>query len=259
MSSQAKVGLLFLLTIGAIFVFVSFLGQISLFGNYEKITVAFNFAGGLAKGSHVRVMGIKVGKVEDIIFTPDYKTPEGEEVKLQAIVKIQSNAFKTIREDSKFYINQAGIIGEKYLEISPGSSASPQLASGSFSRGVDPPRIDQLISQGYALAGKILSVVEENEGSVTDTIGSINGLVGNLNKVLGTIDKLTTNRKYNEVFQRISLLTKELTIFVQEVKAGDTKRSVRSIRKILGKLEKINEKDIRDFLQEEGIKARVAL
>ena len=259
MSSQAKVGILFLLTVVAIFVFVSFLGQVSLFGNYEKITVAYNFAGGLAEGSHVRVMGIKVGKVEKIKFAPDYKTAEGEEVKLHAVIKIQAGAFKTVREDSKFYINQAGIIGEKYLEISPGSSDSPQLTAGSYVRGVDPPRIDQLISQGYALAGKILSVVEENEDSVTDTIGSVNSLVGNLNKVLATVDKLTGNKKYNKVFQRISLLTKELTIFVQEVKSGDTKRSVLSIRRILGKLEKIDENDLREFLQEEGVKARIAL
>ena len=204
-------------------------------------------------------MGIKVGKVEKIQFAPDYKSPSGEEVKLHVQIKVQSDAFETIRADSKYYINLAGIIGEKYLEITPGSSNEKKLEQGQFVRGTDPPRIDQMISQGYALAGKILSMVENNEDSVVDTIGSINSLVGNLNKVLATIDKLTTNRQYSELFQRLSLLSKEMTIFVQEAKGNDVKRSLRSIRKLLSRLEKIDEKEVRKFLQEEGIRARVSL
>ena len=259
MSSQTKVGLLFLFALAAVFLFVGFLGQISPFGGYEKLIVTYNFAGGIEQGSHVRLMGIKVGKVEKVEFQPDYKTESGEEVKLHVHIKVKKKAFPVVRADSRYYINLAGIIGEKYLEISPGSSAAASLKPGQYVRGVDPPRIDQMISQGYALAGKILSMVENNEDSVVDTIGSINSLVDNLNRVLVTVDKLTTNKQYRVLFERVALLSKELTVFVQEAKGGDVKKSLRTIRKLLSKLEKIDEKEIRQFLQEEGIRARVSL
>jgi len=119
--------------------------------------------------------------------------------------------------------------------------------------------VDQLISQGYALAGKILGVVEDNEDSFTETVGSINSLVDNLNSILVQVEKFTKEKKYTGLVDQVSRLTKELTVFFQEIQAGDAKRALRSMRKILTKLEGIDEKEIRQFLQDEGIKARVAL
>ncbi|MCJ8276431.1 MAG: MCE family protein [Bdellovibrionales bacterium] len=258
MSSHTKDGILFTLAGVATMLFVSFLGQFSVFGNYKKFVVAYNFVGGLEEGSHVRLMGVKVGKVYKVEFKPDYKHGE-EEVKLHIHVKVKEEAFNAIRTDSKYFINMAGIIGEKYLEITPGASAQAQLEEGTVVRGIDPPRVDQLISQGYALAGKILSVVEDNEGSVTDTIGSISDLVKSLNKVLGTIDKMTTDEQYTGLVKEFGTLSKEMNILLRDANRGDLHRVIDTMRKLLGKLDKIDEKEIRAFLQEEGIKARVAL
>jgi len=259
MSSQSKVAVLFLLALVSIFVFVSFLGKFSPFGNYKRFVIGYNFAGGLEEGSHVRLMGIKVGKIEKVEFSPGFKTKEGKPVHLKVHVKVKESAFPAIKADSHFYINLAGIIGEKYLEIAPGSEDSEGLVEGGFVRGVDPPRIDQLISQGYALAGKILSVVEDNEDSFSSTVGSIDSLVSSLDSILVHVEKLTKDKKYNQLVPKITKLTSELTVFFEEIQAGDAKRALRSMRKILTKLEGIEESDVREFLQEEGIKARVAL
>ncbi len=259
MTSQTKVALLFLLATLSVVVFVSFLGQFAFFGSYKRVVVAYNFVGGLEQGSHVRLMGVKVGKVEKVEFRPDYKSEAGEEVKLHIHIKVSEKAWPVIREDSDYFINMAGIIGEKYLEISPGGSASPQVTPGTIVRGTDPPRVDQLISQGYALAGKILSVVEDNESSVTSTIGSISDLVVGLNKVLGTIDKISQNKEYTGLVTQISTLSREMTVLLKDANKGDIKSMLISMRDLLKKLEKIEEKEIRSFLQEEGIKARVSL
>lgn len=259
MTSQTKVALLFLFASLSIVVFVSFLGQFAFFGNYKRLVVAYNFVGGIEEGSHVRLMGVKVGKVEKITFTPDYKTDKGEEVKLQVQIKIQDKAWPVLRSDSHYYINMAGIIGEKYLEISPGSSSSAPLEEGVVVRGSDPPRVDQLISQGYALAGKILSVVEDNEATFTQTVGSISDLVKNLNQVLTTVDGLATNKEAKRVLHEMGGLTREMNVLLKDANHGEIKHMLQSMRKLMGKLDKINEKQIRDFLQEEGIKARVAL
>lgn len=259
MSSQTKIGLLFLFSVASIVVFVSFLGQFDLFGGYKRVVVAYNFVGGLEQGSHVRLMGVKVGKVERVEFKPGYKMDGGEEVNLHIHIKVKEQAWPVIREDSHFYINMAGIIGEKYLEISPGKSGQAALNPGSVVRGTDPPRVDQLISQGYALAGKILSVVEDNQGPVTDTIGSISDLVKSLNKVLGTIDKMTEDRAYCGLVSKINVFSQEMTVLLRDANKGDIKQMLKSMRKLVMKLEKIEEKEIRAFLQEEGIKARVSL
>ncbi len=259
MSSQIKIAILFLLAGLSIVVFVIFLGKFEILGNYQRMIVAYNFVGGLEEGSHVRLMGVKVGKVEKVEFKPNYKTAQGEEVKLHIHIKVEEKAWAVIRQDSDYFINMAGIIGEKYLEISPGHSDSPKIKPGDIVRGTDPPRVDQLISQGYALAGKILSVVEDNEGSVTDTIGSISDLVKSLNKVLATIDKITTNREYRDLVQKINSLSGEMTVLLRDANKGNIRDTLTTMRNLLKKLDNIEEKELREFLQEEGIKARVAL
>ena len=54
---------------------------------------------------------------------------------------------------------------------------------------VDPPRIDQLISQSFDLAGKIKEIIDENKGDITRSIELLYKLSGNLNKTLDWVDK----------------------------------------------------------------------
>ena len=125
MKPQTKVGILFLLSLVLLVGFAFALGSINLFSSTNELKVAYNFAGGIEVGSPVRVMGIKVGKVRSIKFEPDFKMPgTSEEVKLIVTITVSKEAWPTVRSDSRFFINLAGVIGEKFLEISPGSTGS---------------------------------------------------------------------------------------------------------------------------------------
>src|SRR3954447_9478286 len=114
MKPQTKVGILFLVSVVLMVIFAFALGSINLFSNSHELKLAYNFAGGIDVGSPVRVMGIKVGKVKSIEFQPDFKMPDsGAEVKLIVTVTIDKKAWPTVRKDSQFFINLAGVIGEK--------------------------------------------------------------------------------------------------------------------------------------------------
>src|SRR5437868_10268963 len=111
MKIETKVGLLALAAIILIVTFAYMMGLVSPFSNTHEINVMYNYAGGIEEGSPVRVMGIKVGKVKKITFEPGYKSPQGEEVKLRLEISIDKKAWPTIRKDSKYFINLAGVIG----------------------------------------------------------------------------------------------------------------------------------------------------
>src|SRR5690348_3261770 len=98
-----------------VIIFAWLMGVVNPFSNTYPLYVQYNFAGGIEAGSPVRVMGIKVGKVDRIDFAVDQKDGNGQEVKLRIKVSIDKKAKETIRKDSKFFINLAGIIGEKFL------------------------------------------------------------------------------------------------------------------------------------------------
>jgi phospholipid/cholesterol/gamma-HCH transport system substrate-binding protein len=254
---ETKVGLLFVAAIAMVAVFAWYLGVLNPFGSQTEIWVGYNFAGGIEVGSPVRVMGIKVGKVKAIQFDPSFKSPSGEEVKLRVKISVSKEAWPTVRQDSRFYINLAGVIGEKFLEISPGSSESPMLESGAFVRGEDPPRIDQLISQSYGLAGKILNMVEKNEGSVTDTIDKMNGLVTNLNKTLILLDKTSKDPKFAKILTNVGTIAEDLTILTSKLRGPEAEKTMGLLHNLIWRLDKLDEPAIRKFLQQEGIKAHL--
>lgn len=258
MKPQAKVGILLLLSIALVVGFALILGTFQPFSSSSQLKVAYNFAGGLEVGSPVRVMGIKVGKVRAIDFEPNFKMPNtGEEVKLIITISISKEAWPTIRTDSRFYINLAGVIGEKFLEISPGSVENPAFEPGQMVRGEDPPRIDQMISQSYALAGKILDMVTKNEGSVIQTLDTLNKLVVNFDKTLRQLERTSKDPQVQKIVKNLGVIMDDGAFFTQKLRTPEAQKTLALINDLLRRLEPLDAKAIKKFMQEEGIRARL--
>jgi phospholipid/cholesterol/gamma-HCH transport system substrate-binding protein len=218
--------------------------------------VLYNYAGGLETGSPVRVMGIKVGKVRAIEFHPE-QTLNGEQVKLRVAIEVNKEAWSSIRKDSRFFINLAGVIGEKFLEISPGDTSNPELTSGDTVRGEDPPRVDQLISQSYGLAGKIIEIVEKNEGSVSNVIGQLDKLVTNMNQTLSLFDKTTKNKDAQRLINNAIKISDDMAYFTGKLRSDKAENTFELVHKLLFRLEDLDGPQIRKFLQQEGVKAKI--
>ncbi len=90
------------------------LGKFEMFGARDTYPVAavFSNVGGLRVGAAVVIAGVNVGQVRKIELTPDYNA---------RVVMALSRAVK-IQEDSIAAIKTRGLIGEKYIEITPGGA-----------------------------------------------------------------------------------------------------------------------------------------
>jgi phospholipid/cholesterol/gamma-HCH transport system substrate-binding protein len=257
MKTETKVGLLFVISILMVTVFAYYLGILNPFSNSNTLKVMYNYAGGLDEGSPVRLMGIKVGKVTKIEFDTNQKSSSGEEVKLKVLIEIEKRAWSGIRHDSKFFINLAGVIGEKFLEISPGSLAEPEFKSGDSVRGEDPPRVDQLISQSYGLAGKIIEMVNKNEGSVSSIIGQLDRLVTNFNRTLAILDKTSKNKEMSHLVDNAIKISDNLAYLSTELRTEKAEQTFKLLNKLLFRLEPLDGPALKKFFQEEGIKAKM--
>ncbi len=257
MKVETKVGILALVSVLLVVVFAYFMGLISPFSNSKELHIMYNFAGGIEEGSPVRVMGIKVGKVKSITFDPSFKMENGEEVKLRLTITVDKKAWSSVRKDSKFFINLAGVIGEKFLEISPGSVEAEEFSSGDYVRGEDPPRIDQLISQSYGLAGKIIELVDKNEGSVSNMIQQLDRLTTNFNKTLVLLDKTTKNREMARLLDNAIKISDDVAYLTGNLRSKKAEESYELLHKLLFRLEPLDGPAIKKFLQDEGVKARI--
>ncbi len=260
MKYETKVGLLFIGTLGAVILFAYAIGAINPFSNANKVNLLYNFAGGIELGSPVRVMGIKVGKVEDIQFDPDRKDEAGDEVKLVITVSIDKKAWTTVREDSRFYINLAGVIGEKYIEVTPGTSSAPMLKEGGYYRGFDPPRVDQLISQSYALAGKVLEFVESNEEDVSSILNSLDGLVTNVARLTKLMNDATGKKEVGQLsvlLKNMTQISGDFAHVSKRLRTPQSDKTVDLVHDLIWRLDELDKQAIKKFFQDEGIKASI--
>ncbi|MEW6056874.1 MAG: MlaD family protein [Bdellovibrionota bacterium] len=265
LSNEAKVGLLLFTTLILTVVFAWLMGATNPFKRSVHFYVTYNFAGGIEVGSPVRVAGIKVGKVEKInFFVPDqsFSTPDAKPSEvltpLRLKVSISKEAAEGVRKDSKFFINLAGIIGERYIEVTPGTFESPKLTNGETVRGIDPPRIDQLISQSFDLAGKIKEVIEENEGDITKSIRLLYQLSANVNKTLEHIDRSKMFKTdLAQLINNLIEITGDVKVLTAKSQSEEGKKTLELLYKLLWRLEPMDQDAVRKFFQKEGIRTRL--
>jgi phospholipid/cholesterol/gamma-HCH transport system substrate-binding protein len=273
LSQEAKVGVLIFGTGILALVFAWIIGIQSPFQQYTHFYVTYQFAGGIEVGSPVRVSGIKVGKVEKIeFFSPiDPKTTglketnkadltqEGQAiVPLKLKVSVRKDAAVGVRKDSQFFINLAGIIGERYIEVTPGHFKSPQVQEGDVVVGIDPPRIDQLISQSFDLAGKIKDIVEENKGDITRSIELLYKLSANLNKTLSWVDKSAVFKTdLSKLVDNLIAITSDMRKVTDQVHTPEGEKTLNLLYQLLWRLEPVDSHAIRTFFQKEGVKVKM--
>jgi phospholipid/cholesterol/gamma-HCH transport system substrate-binding protein len=110
---------------------VSFLG-----GTGYLVTADFPSVGGLKAGSGVEIAGVLIGRVETIGLA-DY----------QARVVLRLNNGVKLQDDSIASIKTKGLIGEKYIRISPGGSDKIIPPHGRIREVEAPVDLEELISK----------------------------------------------------------------------------------------------------------------
>jgi len=88
------------------------LGKVDVWGTPGyRVFAVFSDIGGLRDGAPVEVAGVEVGKVEGIRLE-DY----------EARVVLRVNPGLVLREDTIVSVKTRGLIGEKFIQISPGAA-----------------------------------------------------------------------------------------------------------------------------------------
>ena len=113
------------------------LGRISFLGGRGYVvTVDFPSVGGLKAGSTVEIAGVEIGRV-DSIGLDNY----------QARVRLRVHSDVKLQEDAIASIKTKGLIGEKYVRISPGGSDKIIPPGGKIREVEAPVDFEELLSK----------------------------------------------------------------------------------------------------------------
>ena len=103
-----------------------------------SVTARFDNIGGLKPRSAVRSAGVTVGRVSSISLDP--KT-------FQGVVTMEIDASVQFPKDSSAKILTAGLLGDQYIGIEPGSSDENLAAGGKISQTQSAVVLENLIGQ----------------------------------------------------------------------------------------------------------------
>ena len=182
---ELKVGVFIMIGVAILFIIVFSIGDINLVKKGYHIKVDFNFVDGIGGSAPVRVSGVGVGQIDGLKLYHDEKENR---------TKAQLNAWikegVKIEEDAVATISTLGFMGEKYMEISPGTAGQKFLKNGDLLVGKDPVPMAKIF---------------ENLSGLTNSVKTV---VDRLKDGQGTIGKLLTEDK----------IYKDLEAFVEDIK-----------------------------------------
>ena len=129
-----------------------------------RVKVRFNFVDGIQPSAPIRYAGVEAGKLESIkVFYNDQK--KRTEVELQGWISKRIR----IEKDAQAYVNTLGVVGEKYLEILPGTKEAGYLSGGEELVGNDPVPMEKITQRAYAITEaleKAAKNMQEGKGTV---------------------------------------------------------------------------------------------
>ena len=131
------------LMVAALFVFFGYeMADVEAVRGYE-VQAVFSRIGGLARGSDVRVSGIKVGTVVDHALDP---------VTFDAVVTLSISPEFKLPSDTKASITSEGLLGEKYVRLEPGTTGEMIADGGEITDTYDYKSLEDQVGEIIFLA-----------------------------------------------------------------------------------------------------------
>jgi len=194
--AQIKAGIIITIALVILFLSVFFAGVLEkIIYPKSEIKAAIPDVKGLKKGAPVWLFGIEEGSVEDIDLEPSFGTV--------VTISLDKRVLGFLKKDSTASVLTMGLLGDKYVELTPGTPKAPSLAPGDMLRGTAQIDIKDVMETGGASIQKM-----------NDFIEKLGKLVGKIETSKGTLAKFLEDPSlYNNLMESslsLSLAAKDI-------------------------------------------------
>ncbi|MGA3010918.1 MAG: MlaD family protein [Terracidiphilus sp.] len=186
--SQLRVGALVLaamtVLVGLIFLMSGSSG--GLFARKLALRSYFNNAAGLKDGAPVTLEGVTIGNVIHVRVVAD-RNPTPVEVTM----RVGDEYRNRLHTDSTATINQAGVLGDSFVDLSSAHASGPPPANDAELKTASAPSIQDVVRTSQVSIGEITSLTRKIE-TLVDTLNSKRGTAGELINDHELAQKITT-------------------------------------------------------------------
>jgi phospholipid/cholesterol/gamma-HCH transport system substrate-binding protein len=216
-----RVGIVVLIALFAVMVGIFMVGQrAKLFSKKFPYETRFDSASGLVAGNPVRLNGVTVGNVLEVILSPD---PADRTVRV--VYDVDRRAAPRLRKGTRASIKTIGLLGDKYIELEGGTAEEPEIEIGGMIPAAPGAGIEKLLEgggdlladlsgiarslknillrteQGKGFLGALTSDSEESTrlgNNLNSTLVSLNSVMRKVEAGHGLVGKLLIDEKYGK-------------------------------------------------------------
>ncbi|MBP7275741.1 MAG: MCE family protein [Kiritimatiellae bacterium] len=205
-SIEVTVGFFMFMIVLALGIFTIVLSRQSFLSQSFEYEVSFSEVQGIREGESVSLRGVDVGKIRDVRI-------ENKEVVLTLLL----NEKLDLREDYRFEIITASMLGGKYLHIFEGTPDKPELPEHTKLVGVRP--VD-LVEEATRTVESIRKALVED--GILDNLKSgvekLNTIVSRVERGEGTVGKLL---KEEQVYNDLAAIAEDLKTISDKISRGE--------------------------------------
>ena len=209
--NQLRVGIFVLVSIVILIVLIlNASGDINPFSKKIHLKARFADANGLREGSEVRLSGVRVGKVEEIILLPPSTEPTAQRV--EALMTIDANidgrpANERIRQDSTAQQGSPSLLGnEMLINISPGTTLAQPVKDYDILRSSTSNTVNDFATSGTDLAQRLSKLSDQ-----------ISVIVRDIQEGKGTVGRLFSDEA---LYNNLNATVRETEDLMRQIRSG---------------------------------------
>jgi len=208
-----------------------------LFEKKQGYHAVFQDVQGLKRGSPVRMGGVDVGAVSGVDYAADSNDP-----KLYVTFSVVKDEARRIRMDSVATIDNKGLLGDKMIVITIGSSSVPAVPVGGRVKSEEAKDFTEMITKLGSLsdkAEKVMDNLERTTSTFADD-GFQSDLKQSLHSLAGVLKAIDEGEGYASRFLRDPKEADKLsrTLDNLERTTAEFNRSSREVNQILARVNK---------------------
>lgn len=170
--SKIKLGVFVSIGFVLFMIGIYFIGdQKKLFSTTFIINGIFKDVNGLKAGNNVRFSGINVGTIESIIIISDSS--------VRVDMSIEESARKFIKKDAVAIIGSEGLMGNKIMNITPGSHSQKMIENNDYITTAMPVNVDDILLK-IKITADNAAIISNELAEILVKVNSGNGTIGRL-------------------------------------------------------------------------------
>jgi phospholipid/cholesterol/gamma-HCH transport system substrate-binding protein len=201
-----RVGIVVLFALFAVMIGIFMVGKrANLFRKKLPYETRFDSAEGVVPGNPVRLNGVTVGSVLEVILTPD---PADRTVRV--VYDVDRRAAPRLRKGTRASIKTIGLLGDKYIDLAGGTAEEPEVEVGGQIPAAPGAGIEKLLEGGGDLLTDLSAIAR-----------SLKNILGRTEQGKGFLGALTTDSEESErLGTSLNATLATLTRILRKIEAG---------------------------------------